>query len=96
MGERMTPLSKDRDMEVLLEVFVKGLSWKVAVPSVHVLMQSASLAQRVAMHVPIMLLRETMVCAVLPSMHHREQHVNVLTARCLGIVRPLHRRYDAS
>ena len=66
-----------RDMDALLQQAKEYLHWKITVPCVSVLMDTASIAERVALQAPNMLIRPAIVQAAIMAVNAREACVHV-------------------
>ena len=73
-----------RDMELLTKPFADTINWKTTVPPVLTLAQTASLAERVALHAPNMLIRPAVMQAALLSMHKRDSCFKCSDGKVLG------------
>ena len=73
-----------RDMELLTKPFKDTINWKTTVPPVLTLTQTASLAERVALHAPNLLIRTAVVQAALLSMHRRDNFFKCSDGKVLG------------
>ena len=71
-------------MELLTKPFKDTINWKTTVPPVLTLTQTASLAERVALHAPNLLIRPAVVQAALLSMHRRDSCFSCSDGKVLG------------
>ena len=73
-----------RDMDLLTKPFADTINWKTTVPPVLTLVMTASLAERVALHAPNMLIRPAVMQAALLSMHKRDSCFKCSDGKVLG------------
>ena len=75
-----------RDIEIIMKELNDKLHWKVTVPPVGVLMKTASLVERFAVHAPSLLIKPATVVAALLNCHKRDALAHCTAGKVLGVI----------
>ena len=75
-----------RDLTLIMKKIDDQLHWKITVPSIKVLLETASLAERFAVLVPCLLIKPATVVAALLNCHKRDALVHCPASQVLNVL----------